>query len=306
MSGYSRMLDTDILVEHFVDNVLRIADIQQKVKAINAIAAAERNIRDYDLTPTLTHRDNRDFRYRDDNEREELRTKIVTELADIKRLSDDELICLGKGGAKPLTDVKSERKAFYVIGPPASGKSGISSRIADMYGAYILDSDYAKRKLPEYQNQIGAATLVHEESSSLIFDRKEGNLMDYCVSNGYNIIIPKIGDKIGSINRFCSALKQADYKVYLVSIELDRQKSTVRAYNRYVETGRYVPLSLVFDAYGNQPTLNYFKLRQQSSGIFSGFAQITTDVPRGNRPILLEQSNMKDLEVLFGGVDNDK
>ncbi|MFT4145243.1 MAG: hypothetical protein QM644_12375 [Mobilitalea sp.] len=46
--------------------------------------------------------------------------------------------------------------------------------------------------MPEYTNQIGSASLVHDESSALIFDLEDGNLLGYCVERNYNIVIPKI------------------------------------------------------------------------------------------------------------------
>ena len=139
MPDFCRILITDIEAEHFVDGILCIRDIDRKREAINHITAAERNIKDYSHFSTLTHRDNRDFEYRDDNKRKELRTQIKNELFNFSRMENDDELKLGVGGAKPCTEVKHESKAFFVIGPPASGKSGISSKIADLYGAYILD-----------------------------------------------------------------------------------------------------------------------------------------------------------------------
>jgi adenylate kinase family enzyme len=289
-------------VEPFVDGILKIKGEDYKRDAINNIAAAERNLILYDSTPTLTHKDFRDFKYRENDTREILRTRIVQELIDTERTDSDDLISLGVGGAKPKTKVIAKKKLYYIVGPPASGKSTVANEIADATGSYILDSDYAKRKLPEYTNQIGAASLVHEESDALIFNYKNKNLLDYCIENDYNIIIPKIGHNIQKISEFCKAMKSIGYSPYLISVDLDREKATQRAYNRYVQTHRYVPLSLIFDGYGNQPTLNYFKLKQRNNGIFNGFAQITTDVPKGEKPILLEQKNLPSLKKIFGGV----
>ena len=279
MPDFSRDLNTDIQVERFVDQILGITDVVEKRKAINLIAQAERNIKDYPMYPTLTHRDNRDFQYRDEGTRIKLRSQIVDELFNIKREVNDDEITLGHGGAKPCSDVQFDKTAFYVIGPPAAGKSSIASKIADQCGCYILDSDYAKRKLPEYTNQIGAASLVHEESDFLVFG--ENGLMDLCVHCGANLVIPKIGHNSASIVTFCSGLKHAGYKVFLVSVDLNRQKATQRAYKRFVHTNRYVPLSLIFDGYSNEPTLNYFKLKQKNMDLFDGYCQISTDVPMG-------------------------
>lgn len=300
-----RELNTDIEVELFVDGILKISNITSKREAINNITAAERNIKDYSYVPTFTHRDNRDFEYREEHIREELRKKIVDDLINKGRLDNDDEMDMDRGGALPKTELRKEKKAFYIIGPPASGKSGVANKIADAVGAYILDSDYAKRKLPEYNNQIGSASLVHEESDALIFNYENGNLLRYCIQNECNIVIPKIGHEKESICKFCRELNEVGYQVYLISVDLDRIKATQRAYYRYRETKRYVPLSLIFDGYGNQPTLNYFKIKQGEEKIFSGFAQISTDVQIGKMPVLSEQENLTVLKSLFGGGNNE-
>jgi hypothetical protein len=308
MNGYCRILKTDLEIEPFVDGVLQIENEDTKRIAINKIGEAERNKIDYEEYPTLTCKDYRDFGYRDNKERIKLRKSIVNELINMQRLGNDDELEFGKGGAKPNTNLSSQKKAFYIIGPPAAGKSGIANKIADEVGAYILDSDYAKRKLPEFKNQISSASLVHEESDALIFNYKgEGeNLLKYCIESNYNIVIPKIGNDINKILSFCSSLKEYfEYSIFLISVDLDRAKATMRAYNRYMETKRYVPLALIFDGYGNEPTLNYFKIKQQKTDIFSGYAQISTDVPLNQSPSLKEVENMEFLVKLFGGEKHD-
>ncbi|HCO73243.1 MAG TPA: hypothetical protein DIT16_00105 [Clostridium sp.] len=301
MEGYCRVLNTDLQVECFVDGVLKIHDTTEKREAINIITAAERNMKDYNKLSTYLHQDNRDFEYRDEKIRKGLRKIILEELINLERLDNDDEIKLGKGGAKPKTELKCDKKAFYIIGPPASGKSTIANKIADKFGAYILDSDYVKRKLPEYKNQIGSASLVHEESDAIISRGKDLNLLDHCVKNGYNITIPKIGHRIDGICNYCEAINNAGYEVFIISVDLDRVKATQRAYYRFKETQRYIPLALVFDGYGNQPTLNYFKLRQNKLPFLKGYAQISTDVEKGELPILLEEENLYELVNLFGG-----
>ena len=101
-----------------------------------------------------------------------------------------------------------------------------------------------------------------------------------------------------AISRNISLLKEAGYDVYLISVDLDRQKATQRAYNRFIETKRYVPLSLIFDGYGNQATLNYFKIKQQNREVFLGFAQISTDVPLGEPVELIEEYNIERLKTI--------
>lgn len=297
----SRLLYKDTDVEHFVENVLHIST-RGKRTAINTIVEAERNLRGAGTDATTFYGEEfRDYKYKTEVQREQLRQKIVAELLERERLDNDDDIRLGRGGAKPLIVPKAEKKVFYVIGPPASGKSTVSNLIADIYGAYILDSDYAKRKLPEYRNQKTGASLVHEESDQIVFRYQKGNLMAYCVKEGFNMVIPKIGHSIDNIMEFQRALVAVGYQFFLISVDLDRFKATHRAYNRYRETKRYVPLSLVFDAYSNEPTLNYFRVRQRYAADCCGFAQISTDVPKDEKYILLEEENLIDLRSIFAG-----
>ena len=300
MIPYCRMLYSDVDVEYFVDNILEINNPNEKRVAINLITSAERNMQGYDCVQTLTHRDYRDFEYRNEKIREQLRASIIDELIVKTRLDDDNEISLGNGGAAPKTQLKAEKKMFYVIGPPAAGKSGISNKIADAIGGYILDSDYAKRKFPEYKNQIAGASLVHDESDKLIFSYNNGNLLEHCIENNYNMVIPKIGYSLNKVSDFCGIMKDIGYSVFLISVDLDRAKATQRAYNRFKESGRYVPLSSIFDAYANEPTLNYFRFKQMNANdIFDGFAQFSTDV---FPPTLIEQENLEMLVNLFRGV----
>lgn len=289
--NYCRELNSDSQIEKFVDNILEIPYVDKRM-AINRIANAERNIRGYDENQTLMVRDYRDFEYRDDTRRSSLRQKIINELFILTRLSDDEKITLGKGGAKPVTGTQCESTAYFIIGLPASGKSSIAEKVADNCGCYILDSDYAKRKLPEYSNQIGGATLVHTESNHIIFG--DHGLMDRCLQSKANLVIPKIGHNIDSVINFANGFKNAGYKVYLISVDLDRKKATQRAYKRFTSTNRYVPLSLIFDGYGNDPTLNYFRIKQNNKyrSIFDGYCQLSTDVPEGKPIKLLETINI--------------
>lgn len=298
MSDFCRTLITDIQIEQFVENILEIYNETEKRAAINLIANAERNMSTYFNHSTLHQEDYRDFSYRNEKIRLALRNEIINELFTLKRLNSDDDIALGQGGAAPRTHVMKEGKVFYLIGPPASGKSSIAAKIADTFGCYILDSDFAKRKFPEYKNQISAASLLHEESNALIFG--ENGLMDLCIREKSNIVIPKIGNKESSIKKLCTGFKEAGYSIYLISVDLDRQIATQRAFYRFKKTKRYVPLALIFDGYGNDPTLNYFKLKRSLHNIISGFCQISTNVAIGESYILEEEENFNMIYKIFG------
>jgi len=208
-----------------------------------------------------------------------LREQILLELIRETRLGNDDDIRFGYGGAMPKTSIQRGKQAFLITGLPASGKSGIASQIADAYGAVVLDSDYAKRKFPEFEQGPFAATVLHAESSVVILDDEEKeteNLTGYCLSEEYNVVIPKIGYDAESLRKLATYLRKYGYSVHLTVVSLDRQQATLRAYHRFVESNRYVPLSLIFDVYSNNPTLAYFRLKQQHSALFASFGEVST------------------------------
>jgi hypothetical protein len=131
-----------------------------------------------------------------------------------------------------------------------------------------LDSDYAKRKLPEFDYDCGA-TLVQEESSRIIFGFKDDNPQDIrsvyelSLERGYNLVIPKVGQDPGGIIKMADSLAKAGYEVHLTLISLKRREATIRALYRFHNTRRYVPLGYVFDQVGNDPLLTYYIVKEK-------------------------------------------
>jgi hypothetical protein len=293
----SRPLNNLELVEHFLQNALEY-DIEKddNYDVVPDIVSTELNIENFD--ESLISKNSKSFRvleYRKDDVRLLLQNQIVLELLSNKRLKSDDDIVLGSGGAFPNSELNPNRDAYIIIGLPASGKSGISNEVADKYGCLLLDSDYAKRKLPEFSKLPFGATLVHEESDYIIFGENKPNkfksLFDYSRETNSNIVLPKIGSNYESILTLIDLLKTNNYKVHLTLVELDRIKATNRALYRFKTTKRYVPLSLIFDTYNNSPSVAFYKLITFKSEKLESFGVISTDVDFGNSPIKSLSSN---------------
>lgn len=283
-----RPLHNRILAEDFVDNILGLD--AGKDDAVTRIIENETTLARFENYPTVSCEDYRVGNYRSKKDRLILQRKILGELITLERIKDDDKISLGKGGAKPPV-VKQGAQAYIVSGPPASGKSSIATRLADEAGAYILDSDYAKRKFPEYKSD-GGASLVHEESDSIVFS-SDANLFEYCVYNRNNVVIPLVGKSVESVDRIISKLIDADYELHILNICLDRHKCVKRAFHRFCETKRYVPLSYVFDEVGNEPERVYFLIKRKyyNQPHFLSFSQISTDVKKNLPNVVLEASS---------------
>ena len=290
-----RPLDTNLLAEEFVHEVLGYIDCS--AEEITRLVDVEIQMPKLEARPTSTHRDYRSSKYRTIPARKKLNQQILAELIDKPRLGDDNELCLGKGGAKPKV-TKQERRAYIVSGGPASGKSTIATRLADRYGAYILDSDYAIRKFPEFYEHAAGASLVHDEADALVFDMS-GGLFTYCIQRGYNVAVPLIGRTYESVAEILEILLRNDYEIHLISIALDRTTATLRAYERFRKTGRYVPLSYVFDDVGNEPERIYYRIKRDFAKQLKSYALITTDVDEGEQPIIIETAGRSPVRTLW-------
>ncbi|QJD81119.1 zeta toxin family protein [Spirosoma rhododendri] len=288
---YERLLVSAGQVNDFLTRTLDY-DCSAEQQYVAKIAECELSLSSYPLNhPTISSTEYRDSNYSSEPRRIILREQIVNELLTLERLESDELIKLQAGGALPHSLVVRDKNAYIIIGLPASGKSGIANRIADEHGAIIIDSDYAKRKLPEFALYGFGATLVHKESSALVLSASSSSsigvssLIMRCIGEGYNIVVPTVGDDDKDVLTFALSLRSQGYRVHLVLVNLDRQLATIRAFQRFKETGRYVPLSMIFDRYGNGPIQSYLTLKNDYKSSFASFGQIKTS---GSKPVFHE------------------
>ncbi|MEZ0485767.1 hypothetical protein [Fibrella aquatica] len=126
----ARLLTNEDLVEDFFKRVLKYD--YKNPSILSKIVQAELSMANFDFGyPTLQSHHYRDRRYKDDSTRWHLRRQITSELFSLKRPDRDESLKLGAGGALPASDISCDKQAFIIIGPPASGKSGIANKVAD-------------------------------------------------------------------------------------------------------------------------------------------------------------------------------
>lgn len=309
--GYERPLLDIASVEHFVkaclpggamfsDNLGNAITIDQ---IINRIESAEKLFLTENASSTYTDRNCRIGKYRSEDARKELRDLVFKELFQISRLPDDEQIKLGSGGAKPTGIVKNEKQAYLLTGLPASGKSSIAATVCDELGAYLVDPDFAKRKLPEFDNMSGA-TRVHHESMQIALgslDSKAPNLLSACIATGANFVRPLIGDDRKKLDVFAEMLRSNGYSVHLCLVELDRSEATRRALSRFLKTGRFVSLAYIFDDCANDAALVYYRYRVEATiapklSIWATLGALST---AGPKPVKIDVSGPGSPAELF-------
>lgn len=218
----------------------------------------------------------------DDEERQTLKDKIHQQLLDLPLLRDDEAIQFGYGGCKPRYHLKSERKAMILLGLPASGKSTVAQVMSDIRGAYLIDSDIAKRKFPEFSFPNGA-NWVHEESDEIALCDENGVLAD-CLLHGFNVVIPKIGSDVESIQDLYTEISKGGYEVSLGFVELPKEEAFKRAVFRYKMSKRYVPLEKILKS---KPEQTFRELKS----IFNSTIHLSSHVQRNEPYQIIDMSD---------------
>jgi hypothetical protein len=263
-------------------------NIENKITylANNILEAEKQNVKAFPQN-TLDSKKHRSSLYKTDAKRKRLREQIIKECMENKVI-DDERVRLGMGGMLPKnSDLKNDKKLFFIIGSPASGKSSIANKFADAYGAFMLDSDLIKRKIPEFSIPLYGASLVHKESNIILH-----KIFNTHLSLGTNIVYQLVGaeydefqydeEKQDFVNKGFHELvksieKEYGYQIFIVLPELDREIATRRALRRFVETKRYVPLTKILDRYSNNAIRTFYKMHCFEPNY--GYIVVDTNVP---------------------------
>lgn len=238
---------------------------------------------------------NKDCRLNSDRDR--LRDEIINECMALRREDDEAKIKLGVGGIRPHSsneEASFEGKAVICIGGPASGKSSFCQSIADKLNALTLDPDIFSRKLPEYGSSCVGASMVHIEAKEMV-----KKLTEDVGGSKVNVVLPIIGKKYGELRGLLQSLAfdkegKASYRVSVVLIRLDRCKAACRAFTRYIETGRYVPIPYVLDTCGHESAVSFYRLAAEDHS--GSFLCINND---GIEPTIEFEQNCDDIKNIL-------
>ena len=169
-----------------------------------------------------------------------------------------------------------------VVGLPAAGKSSVLvDPLSAQHHARVIDNDMAKAMLPEFDNGIGAGA-VHEESKVI---SKEA--LRSAMNKGDNIVLPIVGGNYEKLVAQIEQFRALGYEVAVHLCDLPSNKAIGRAIGRYLNTGRYIPMDILY-GYGNKPKENFYRLVQE--GIIHEYSEYSNDVGYGEPPRPIRQS----------------
>lgn len=190
----------------------------------------------------------------------------------------------------PQTPVVAGKRAIIVLGPPAAGKSSIANPIARKHNAAIIDADEAKKFMPEFAEGRGA-NAVHEESVQIAEVALAGALGD-----GINVVIPKVGGNDKSIKKLIERLRNYDYEIDVVGMDVKPEVAMSRMIQRFINTGRYVPYNYL-KSVGDKPMSTYNNIKRE--GLADGYAHIDNNATTKTAP----KPIIEDIRGLLEGTD---
>lgn len=136
--------------------------------------------------------------------------------------------------------VQYGNEAFIVVGLPGAGKSVTAAgKIINKYGAYEIDSDIFKDKMPESKEQapdghmVNNSSIVHYESGILRDDFED--MLTSQAKDGKlpNLVLPTVGGDINSLMERVNRLKQKGYKVNLINAFANTEVAMERNRSRF-------------------------------------------------------------------------
>lgn len=219
-------------------------------------------------------------------ERQALRddcTLALLELGSAQYDADGRIVKGADGETAYGGTVEQGHHIDIVIGSPAAGKSSVLvDPLSAQHHARVIDNDMAKAMLPEFDNGIGAGA-VHEESK-VISDFAR----DLAMEAGDNIVLPIVGGNYGKLVAQIEQFRALGYEVAVHLCDLPANKAIGRAIGRYLNTGRYIPMNILY-GYGNTPKENFYRLVQE--GIVNEYSEYSNDVGYGEAPKQIRQSS---------------
>lgn len=183
-------------------------------------------------------------------------------------------------------EIKRERKCFFVLGQPGSGKSTIATPFSKKFGAYIIDADNMKERIPEFQADPEMIDAVHFESKHC-----SEEMLREVSNSGSNVVIGKVGGYAPTIINKIKEMQDMGYTVNVAVMDVSLQTSLKRNIERKArsETTRIVKPAIAFDS--DVKILDTYDLCCNIPGV--NCILYSNEVEKGQKPKILRKDGDK-------------
>ena len=223
--------------------------------------------------------------YKDNSpERLKMREKWVQDLMNYGSATD--VIVDGEHKTKYNGVVRQGRRLDIIVGLPSSGKSSaLVDPISFKYKSRLLDSDEAKKLIPEFDDGWGAGR-VHEESSDLL-----SKAFVLSLERGDNIVMPIVGKSVDSIEKRVRLAKDPEYgyEVHVRLCDMPPNVAAARNMKRFINRGRFVDLAITSLKALNGPKESFDAIVEK--GEIDGYTEVSNNVEKGRNPEFIRGEN---------------
>lgn len=181
-------------------------------------------------------------------------------------------------------EVKHEKKAFILVGPPASGKSTIVENYLSDQGAVLMDHDIVKAGLP--YGKVFGSKFVKKETKEIFQEAFDKSLND-----GSNVIFPT-GPSKEEFTDVIGKLLDNGYEVNIANIKVKTKTSLDRVSGRLKTTGRFTEPTKIQDENKQSGSVISSALKKYKEGI-AGYVEIDNN---GGAPKILKVKGNNFLE----------
>lgn len=184
------------------------------------------------------------------------------------------------GKSIPTNDpIAKDKTVTLIVGPPASGKSTFANKFAIEKKSMIIDSDEAKKTLPEFANGIGS-NAVHLESKMMA-----EHLTKRAIAQGENIILPRVGHKLDDVKQILEEFKSKGYRTEVLLIDVSPAEAFKRMIQRFLDTGKLINIDYM-ESIDIKPKQVYNSIKTK----FDGYAEINANGKFGEQKITEENN----------------
>ena len=188
-------------------------------------------------------------------------------------------------------DIVQGKRLDIVLGLPASGRSTVlADRMSAEFHSRLIDNKETQKNIIEYNKGWGAR-ITHKEAQTIT-----DSLFHKSIERGENIVLVKVGKYAPEIiGDYIIPAKGKGYNVTVNLVDLNRNKAISRMLTDFVQNSNFRDPELIekYAPIGSENcVVNTYRILKKDF-LVDGYSCWNNDVPKGEKAILTEKSNIE-------------